>query len=230
MTKTEYLKIANDIKSFMDSKLVAPEYAYNTSLGYYLGYQNMIYIYSQILGYYSDNGVLPNNIAIEPWISVIIPDLGNVPAELLPYIQPTNNCQSNDPNITSLAYLLVSGASSVWDAGSNIFEWVRDNLAYSFYYNTQKGAVGTLNSMSGNCCDHTHLLIALARAVGIPAKYIHGDCTFSSGRYGHVWAQLYINGTWYDADATSSKNELGVINNWNTQTFNYKGTYRELPF
>jgi len=79
--------------------------------------------------------------------------------------------------------------------------------------------------------DQTHLIIALARAAGIPAQYKHGTCKFSSGNtYGHVWAQLLIDGKWVNADATSSKNSLGVIKNWNTASYTLKGTYISLPF
>jgi trimeric autotransporter adhesin len=74
MPKTEYLKIAGDVKSFMDSKGVAPEYAYNTSLGYYLGYQNLVYIYTQILNSYNVNKVLPEFITLTPWSVISNPN------------------------------------------------------------------------------------------------------------------------------------------------------------
>ncbi|MDD3455098.1 MAG: transglutaminase family protein, partial [Methanobacteriales archaeon] len=92
------------------------------------------------------------------------------------------------------------------------------------------GAVGTLKYRTANCCDHAHLVVALARAAGLPARYVHGICTFSSGTYGHVWAELYVDGKWYSADATSSRNSLGVINSWNTATATILGTYASLPF
>jgi hypothetical protein len=52
----------------MDNKGVAPEYAYNTSLGLYFGYQNLVYTYSKILDTYNTTGTLPNTITITPWI------------------------------------------------------------------------------------------------------------------------------------------------------------------
>ena len=74
-------------------------------------------------------------------------------------------------------------------------------------------------------------MIALARSAGIPARYVHGYCKFSSGTiYGHVWAQLYINGKWYDADGISIRNSLGEINNWDKNKSTIEGTYAELPF
>ncbi|MCE7698085.1 MAG: transglutaminase family protein, partial [Methanobacterium paludis] len=111
-----------------------------------------------------------------------------------------------------------------------IFNWVRDNIGYSYYYNTKYGAVKTLNAKTGNCCDTTHLLIALERAAGIPAYYVNGNCDFSGTWYGHVWAKVYVDGVWYTADAISSRNTFGVVNNWNTATVTIKGTYAELPF
>jgi len=67
MSKSEYLSIASNVKSFMDKNLVAPEYAYNTSLGWYFGYQNMVYTYSKIMSYYSTNNKLPTTISVDPW-------------------------------------------------------------------------------------------------------------------------------------------------------------------
>ena len=115
------------------------------------------------------------------------------------------------------------------EKATRIFNWVRDHVEYSFYYNTGRGAIRTLNEGLGNCCDLSHLIVALSRAAGIPARYMHADCTFLSGNvYGHVWAQLYVNGKWVNADASNNINDFGVIRNWNTYTL--KGIYSSLPF
>jgi transglutaminase-like putative cysteine protease len=147
------------------------------------------------------------------------------------YLKSTKNCQVTDPTIVALANKLTNGTNSSYEKAVNIFNWVRDNLGYSFYYNTKYGAVKTLKAKVGNCVDHSHLLIALARAAGIPAQYAHGDCVFKSGNtYGHVWVQLYVNDKWYSADATSSSNTFGVINSWNTATATIHGFYPEISF
>ncbi len=147
------------------------------------------------------------------------------------YSQATSNCQVTNSQIKSLAAAITSGKTSTYDKAVAIFNWVRDNIDYSFYYNTKYGAVGTLAKRTGNCCDTAHLLIALERAAGIPARYVHGYCKFSSGKwYGHVWAQVYVNGKWYNADATSFKNTFGVIKNWNSKTAKIYGTYASLKF
>lgn len=128
-------------------------------------------------------------------------------------------------------YFNVTRSQTTMEKARSVFEFVRDNLDYSFYYNTLHGAAVTLRDMRGNCCDHTHLVVALARACGIPARYVHGTCNFNSGNtYGHVWAQLYVDGKWHNADATSYGNALGTITNWNTATYILRGIYSSLPF
>lgn len=223
--KSEYLKLASDIKNYMDSSGKAPDYAYGTSIGTYLGYHNLVYMYSMILDYYSTSGKIADWAAMKPWLVTYIP------SELLPYIAPTANCEVNDTQIQTLSARITGSCNSTYEKAVAIFNWVRDNIGYSFYYNTLYGALGTLNAETGNCVDTAHLLIALERASGIPAKYIHGSCTFNSGTvYGHVWAQVWVDGAWYVADATSYSNTFGVIKNWNTDTYTFKGEYISLPF
>ncbi len=209
----------------MDTTGKTPDYAYQTSLGTCLGFQNLVYMYSKILIFQNTNDALPLYVTLSPW------NENPIPSDMQQYLQPTANCQSNDYRIKALESSLTNGVSSTYDKGVKIFNWVRDNLIYSFYYNTENGAVNTYLNKEGNCVDHSHLLIALARAAKIPARYMHGTCTFTSGNvYGHVWAQLYINGKWYDADAISSRNTFGTINNWDENTVIMKGIYSELPF
>ena len=147
------------------------------------------------------------------------------------YLNPSKNCQSTNSKIKSLAASITKGKTSELSKATAIFNWVRNHISYSFYYNTRKGSLGTLSSRSANCADTAHLMVALERAAGIAARYNHGTCRFSSGHnYGHVWAQVYVNGKWYYADGTSSRNSFGVIKNWNTKTYSLHGIYASLPF
>ena len=157
------------------------------------------------------------------------PSTVKIPKYLQKYLKATKNCQVNNARIKSLAKQITRGKKTRLGKAVAIFNWVRDRVGYKFYYNTRKGAVGTLNARSGNCVDTAHLLIALERAAGIPARYVHGKAKFRSGKwYGHVWAGVHVNGRWYKADATSSRNSFGVTKNWNRVIV--KGKYVSLPF
>ena len=155
----------------------------------------------------------------------------NTIKDLSAYLKSSKNCQVGNSKIKSLVKTLTKGLTSEYDKAKAIFDYVRDTLSYSFYYNTRHGAAGTLSAKSGNCVDHSHLLVAMFRTAGLAARYVHGTCRFSSGNtYGHVWSQVLIGDTWVSADATSSRNSLGKIVNWNTKSYNFKSTYASLPF
>ena len=143
----------------------------------------------------------------------------------------TTNCQVNNAKVKALVKELTAGLTSDKAKAKAIFNYVRDTVSYSFYYDTRYGAVGTLNAKTGNCVDHAHAVIALYRAADLPARYVHGTCTFSSGgTYGHVWAQVLIGDTWTVSDATSSRNSLGYVANWNTNSYSLHGYYAGIEF
>ena len=186
---------------------------------------------SRVQAFYTKNGRLPNYVNYGTRQIPIATFQQNIATAGLKLTLSSGTNHIDTSSISALAKSLAVGSTSQYETAVKIFNWVRDNVAYSFYYNTKYGAAGTLISRTGNCCDKTNLLVALARAAGITAIYKSGYCQFSSGSwYGHVWADLYINGVWYPADSISSRNSLGVINNWNTATFTLYGTYTTLPF
>jgi transglutaminase-like putative cysteine protease len=237
--KAGYINIAKNVYNYINSHGTAPV-TENSSLGL-IRYESLIYSFSKILGYYANNKRLPAYVSIQcgmvktPTITASSSPSNQtaavIPVSILPYLDPTNNCQSNSTVIKSYAASITNGLITQKDKAVAIFNWVRDNIGYSFYYNTKYGALGTLTSKTANCVDTTHLMIALMRAAGIPAEYEHVYAQFTSGNwYGHVIALVYISGVWYKADGTSSRNQFGVVNNWNTTTATVYGTYKELPF
>ena len=225
INKAGYLDIANRVNSFIKVNGRLPNYV-TSSLGK-LRPESLMDMFSRVLSFQQTNHRLPNYVSVSPWSSSSNTDMA-VPDSLKTYLAATKNCQVNDAQIQALAASITRGKTSTYAKAEALYNWVRDNISYSFYYNTQRGALETLNGRTGNCVDTSHLLIALSRAVGIPARYQHGTCKFTSDTYGHVWAQIWVNGKWYTADASSSRNSLGVVNSWTMVAM--KGTYRELSF
>ena len=232
--KSGYIDLAKRVSAFIDANGALPNYA-NSNLGK-LRYESLIYIFSRILNFQKVNNKLPNYVAVTPWNTA--PSPSPTPTGLKQYLQATNNCQVTNTQIKALAASITKGTTSTYDKAVKIFNWVRDHISYEnpMYYNTKYGAVGILKSRKGNCCDTSHLLVALSRTIGIPARYVHGNCFFyrKGGYEGHVWAQVWINGKWYTADAISYRNTFGTIKNWNTKTArvsggNY-GIFQSLPF
>ncbi len=229
LAKSEYVKLASNLLTFVNTNGRLPNYV-SSSLGK-IRYETLVYAYSKIIVFHTSNNRLPNTVAVSSWSGSSSGSTDTIPDSVKVYLAATANAQSTSSTIISLAKSITSGCTSTYAKASAIFNWVKNYLTYSFYYNTRKGgALTALSAKTANCCDHSHLVVALARAAGIPARYQHGYCHFSDGWFGHVWAQLYVGGKWYSADAINDNNSLGVITNWNTNTYTLYGTYAALPF
>jgi parallel beta-helix repeat protein len=68
LNKTDYLNLANSIKSYMDSNGRAPDYR-TISLGN-MRYESLVYTFAQILKSYQVAEILPNYITVIPWTTV----------------------------------------------------------------------------------------------------------------------------------------------------------------
>lgn len=191
-------------------------------------------VYSMNVKFDGDNDYLASSVTKSVTVNVVshkgINEVNTI-SDLSKYLKKSSNCQVGNSKIKNLVNSLTKGLTTANQKAEAIFDYVRDTISYSFYYDTKYGAVGTLNAKTGNCVDHSHLLVAMFRTAGLAARYVHGECRFSSGNtYGHVWVQVLIDNTWTVADATSSRNSLGNVANWNTKTYSYEGTYASLSF
>ncbi len=216
--ESEYLALSKTIVNFMSNTAMAPGYT-NTSLGT-ISFNSLIDLYSRVLSYQYNYGGLPHYVRMNSTISSVNSS----------YLNPSANCQSNDSRIISLAQNLTNGKNTTWTKAVAIFNYVRDNIKLIDESNTKYGAVGALTKKEGTDCDKTHLVIALLRASGIPAKYVQGLCkfTYSNMTVNHIWANAYINGKWITADVSSYRNSLN-----NTKNCVIIGTtkdYASLPF
>lgn len=146
------------------------------------------------------------------------------------YLKSSRHCSVNAVAIKSVVTKVTKGLTHDVDKAKAIFNYVCDNIVYSYYYNSKHGSTKTLNKGYGNCVDQAHLLISIYRTAGLKARYVHGKCTFGDGRFGHVWTQVLIGNTWVVGDPISTKNKLGVIKNWNTKTCTIHNKYISLPF
>ena len=224
-----------------------------------IGYKEYVYGFSKILDYYrKNNNQLPLYCVFdskvfngETPIEDTKPETSKGQAiQNVKFIKGINekNKESNiqayktsinskitiTPAIKKQANNLTKGLTTVLAKATAIFNFVKNNISYTYYNNSNKGAAQTLATRTGNCCDQTNLLVALCRASGIPVKYAHGRDTYfyySGKTYaGHVWAQILIGDIWYAADTTGSQNSLGFIKNWRVEKFGTLSQYVLIPF
>ena len=244
LSKKEYLKLATNITKYVNSNKCIPTNR-PTNLG---KMEANLYIYSltTVLSSYSKNKKLPSSVSVKTknvrgGYSYSISQGGKLlncreiydSEAFAKYLKTGGKSALNDA-IKKKAKELTKGLKSPLAKAIAIFRFVRDDVTYSFYSNSRKGATGTFKSKSGNCCDKANLIVAMCRSVGVHARYSHAQgCKFQSGLYtGHVWAQVYDTSsqTWYSADATSFRNEVGSIKNWNTKSHYRDHNYVQIPF
>ena len=226
-----YLAVAKSLIKTADSKGQMPNYV-SSDVGS-LGYKGVVYAFARVVAFYGNENIMPAYVAIKSLSSSSSTsslNSKNTIKDLELYLAASSNCQVNNTKIKQLVTKLTKGLTSEKAKAIAIYNYVRDAISYSFYYDTRYGAVGTLNAKTGNCVDHSHLLVAMFRTAGLPARYAHGTCTFTSGTYGHVWTQVLIGDTWIVCDATSARNSFGKVVNWNANSYSLKGYYPSIAF
>ncbi len=123
--------------------------------------------------------------------------------ELLRWTRPTVFVQSEDPRIVEKAKEIIGDEKDPFEASKKICAWVHANMRSTFSARLTN-ALEVLSSLEGDCTEHSILFIALARAIGIPARevaglvYVEGQ---KPGFYFHQWAKVWV-GQWVDMDPT----------------------------
>lgn len=91
-----------------------------------------------------------------------------------------------------------------------LYSWIASHVRY------QKDPVGietvqsplvTLRLGMGDCDDHTALLLGMALAVGIPARF--RTVGHEQDNMLHIWTELYAKGRWWPADTTEPQRGFG---------------------
>jgi hypothetical protein len=76
-------------------------------------------------------------------------------------------------------------SSSDYQNLKNIYAWMGVHIKYHFHYNTRDSLDYTLKNGKANCCEQARIMVAIARAMGMTAKYIQVP--------GHVFSKEWAN-------------------------------------
>lgn len=116
----------------------------------------------------------------------------------------------SDPLIAATAREVVGEERNPYLMALRIHDFVASVLSYELD-GEWDDAPTVLRRRSGSCSEFTFLFIALARAVGLPARYAGGSIYLPQGsfsrtfvdRYNHRWAEVYLPGYgWVPFDPT----------------------------
>jgi len=123
-----------------------------------------------------------------------------LPAETVQYLLPSRYCESDrfDGFIEQEFAGLEGGALA-----AALRDWVHAHLAYKAGASSGvTTALMTFAERRGVCRDYAHLLVALARAGGIPARCVSAYAPGVDPPDFHAVAELWLEGGWRLVDAT----------------------------
>ncbi|WP_431112936.1 transglutaminase-like domain-containing protein [Variovorax paradoxus] len=132
-------------------------------------------------------------------------DLARLPARIDAdeWLRAERFIESEDKMIA--AHALALRAATDQATVRNIYEFVVSHLVYAGYVPEDLGALYALKQRRGDCSEYASLVVALCRALGIPARRVGGyvtDRSFAPKPMDfHDWAEVAMDGRWRVVDA-----------------------------
>lgn len=130
------------------------------------------------------------------------------------YLQPTALTMGTDA-ISELARVSAVGESDI-ERLHKLSNSVRDKVDYLPHQtDAESTAADAFEAGAGVCQDHAHVLIAAARSLGLPARYVSGYLcpAGEEAAASHAWAEIFVDDLgWvgFDAANRQSPNERYV--------------------
>ncbi|WP_290868948.1 transglutaminase family protein [Aquabacterium sp.] len=137
-----------------------------------------------------------------------------LPPEVMGYIYPSRYCQSDQ-----LGQLAHREFGALWQGMGRvqaIQNWVQRHV--TFTSNTSNGntsALDTIQQGAGVCRDFAHVMIALCRALNIPARFTTGTDYGADPALGppdfHAYVEVYLGDRWYIFDPSGTAIPMGLV-------------------
>jgi hypothetical protein len=140
--------------------------------------------------------------------------ISELPAVALPYIYPSRYCQSD--RLIKFAFGQFGKINMGYARVQAIRDWVQEHVEFlSGTSDANTSAIDTLVTKQGVCRDFAHLMIALCRAVNIPARFATGMDYGAAPELGppdfHAYVEAYVGNRWYLFDPSGTAIPMGFI-------------------
>jgi len=140
--------------------------------------------------------------------------ISQLPPAVLPYLYPSRYCQSD--RLRRFATREFGHLRQGYQRVQAIQDWVRTRTTFTLgSSNVSTSAVDTLIEQVGVCRDFAHLMIALCRAVNIPARFVTGIDYGADPAMGptdfHAYVEVFLGDRWYLFDPTGVSPPMGLV-------------------
>ncbi len=140
--------------------------------------------------------------------------IADLPAEVLPYLYPSRYCESD--RLQQLANEVFGQFQPGYRRVERIRQWVNARTYFSSGSSDfTTSALDTLRQQAGVCRDFAHLMIALCRALNIPARFCSGldygaDRTLRPTDF-HAYVEVFLGGRWCIFDPSGTAMPMGFV-------------------
>jgi transglutaminase-like putative cysteine protease len=140
--------------------------------------------------------------------------VARLPGAVLSYIYPSRYCQSD--RLHKFAMREFGSRWQGYGRVQGIRDWVLERTTFSSNTsNSQTSALDTLLEQVGVCRDFAHLMIALCRAINIPARFTTGVDYGADPALGptdfHAYVEAYLGDRWYMFDPSGTAIPMGFV-------------------
>lgn len=137
-----------------------------------------------------------------------------LPASVLCYIYPSRYCQSD--RLHRLARREFGHLPPGYARVQAICDWVRQRTLFQANSSdANTSAIDTLLDPAGVCRDFAHLMIALCRALNVPARFTTGIDYGADPALGptdfHAYVEAYLGDRWYLFDPSGTAIPMGFV-------------------
>ncbi|MBC8022644.1 MAG: transglutaminase family protein [Burkholderiales bacterium] len=137
-----------------------------------------------------------------------------MPQEALAFIYPSRYCQSD--RLRRFAAREFGHLRPGYWRVQAILDWVRTRVVFMpGVSNSSSSAMDTLVEQVGVCRDFAHLMIALCRAINIPARFVTGIDYGAAAHLGlpdfHAYVEVFLGERWYSFDPTGITVPMGLV-------------------
>ena len=140
--------------------------------------------------------------------------IAKIPPQVLAFIYPSRYCQSDQ--LRRFAGREFGHLRPGYWRVQAIHDWVRQRVAFTTgSSNSSTSALETLVEQVGVCRDFAHLMIALCRALNIPARFVTGIDYGAAVQLGppdfHAYVETFLGDRWYAFDPTGITAPMGLV-------------------
>ncbi len=146
-----------------------------------------------------------------------------LPGAVLPYLFPSRYCQSD--RLMAFANQQFGHLPPGYSRAQAVCDWVTSNVQFqSNTSNSSTSAIDTVVDRVGVCRDFAHLMIALCRALSLPARMVSGMDYGADPALGapdfHAYVEVYLadandqkwgQGRWYMFDPSGTAIPMGFV-------------------